>query len=244
MPTPARAVLALLPLLHGAAAIRSPRARAATPRAAAPRMRLPALCVLDLDMCVWSPEMYELREMPGKAVRGELNGRGAGVVGVMSGAAQITLHRGALVALQEVHDGLYPGMRLAVASSADTPLAEQIGRAAMRVLEALPGVSVYDVLTRGWDWADGEALNLQIGRQPPLSSDKSRTHFPTLRAVTGVPYDQMLFFDDSLWSDHCAMVERNCPGVVTQRTPRGMTELEWRRGLQKFAECAAASKES
>ena len=61
-------------------------------------------------------------------------------------------------------------------------------------------------------------------------------HFPILQKETGVPYDQMLFFDDSLWSDHCAMVEAACPGVITQRTPRGMTEQEWRNGLRKYSQ--------
>ena len=32
------------------------------------------------------------------------------------------------------------------------------------------------------------------------------------------------------------MVERACPGVVTQRTPRGMQATEWRNGLRKFAQ--------
>ena len=58
---------------------------------------------------------------------------------------------------------------------------------------------MFDVLTA--DFPDG--CNLQIGRQPPLSSDKSRTHFPIIQRETGVPYDEMLFFDDSVWSDHC-----------------------------------------
>ena len=31
---------------------------------------------------------------------GDLNGRGAGVVGAMSGRAKISLHKGALIALQ------------------------------------------------------------------------------------------------------------------------------------------------
>ena len=48
---------------------------------------LPQLVVLDLDMCVWSPEMYELDDLPtADNVRmGDLNGRGEGVVGVYSG---------------------------------------------------------------------------------------------------------------------------------------------------------------
>ena len=47
--------------------------------------------------------------------------------------------------------GVHEGMRFAVASSADTPLAEEIGRAAMKILEVLPGVTVYDVLVKGWE---------------------------------------------------------------------------------------------
>ena len=35
------------------------------------------------------------------------------------------------------------------------------------------------------------------------------------------------------------MVERACPGVVTQTTPRGMQETEWRNGLRKYAQAKA-----
>jgi hypothetical protein len=38
-----------------------------------------------------------------------------------------------------------------------------------------------------------------------------------------------------------AMVESACPGVVTQRTPRGMMEVEWRNGLRKYAATKAKS---
>ena len=96
----------------------------------------------------------------------------------------------------------------------------------------VPGVTVKEVLLEGWD----DERCLQIGRSPPLSSNKAQTHFPILREATGVPYDGMLFFDDSNWSDHCRIVETNCKGVVTQRTPRGMTIQEWENGLKKFAE--------
>ena len=148
--------------------------------------------------------MYLLSDMPDRPIKGDLNGRGDGVVGVHSGGSVIRIYKGALMAMQGVWDGKYPGMRLAVASSADTPLAESIGRAAMDLLEVVPGVTMKEVLTRGFE--DGS--NLQIGRQAPLSSDKSRTHFPILREATGVPYDEMLFFDDSVWSDHCRLVEQ------------------------------------
>jgi magnesium-dependent phosphatase 1 len=201
-------------------------------RAAAVPVLIPELIVLDLDDCVWSPEMFTLEAMPSDPVRGDLGGRGEGVVGVRSGAETIRVFPGALRALQDVWDGTVAS-RLAVASSADTPFAAAIARDALQILEVVPGVSVRTVLDRGWP--DGFAGHRLIGRTPPLSSDKSRTHFPLLREHTGVAYDAMLFFDDSNWSDHCGIVERNCPGVVAQRTPRGLQYDEFLAGLKKFA---------
>lgn len=179
-----------------------------------------------------------MSSMPSKKVMGDLNGRGEGVIGVMSGRAQISLHKGSLISLQEHYDGMYPGMKIAMASSADTPFAEKVGRASLKMLEVVPGTTVWDLLMRDWD---GEDVN-QIGRQPPLSSNKSKTHFPFLKERTGIRYDKMLFFDDCNWGDHCGMVERNCKeddnglGPVTVRTPIGLGENEWRQGLKKYAQ--------
>lgn len=123
---------------------------------------------------------------------------------------------------------------------ADTPFAAQIAQAALRLLEVLPGTTVRDVLGKGWP-TDFEG-NVWIGRQKPLSSDKSRSHFPLLKDATAVDYTGMLFFDDSNWSDHCTMVYQNCPGVVTQRTPRGMQYTEWQAGLNKYQARYGASE--
>ncbi|KAK7253793.1 Acid Phosphatase [Aureococcus anophagefferens] len=170
-------------------------ARRALARRAAIRSAAPELIVLDLDDCVWHPEMYTLDDMPSTPIRGDLNARGEGVVGVKSGLETIRLFPGALRALQECHDGAHDPSRLAVASSADTPRAASIAHAALSILEVVPGVTVRDVLCRGWP--AGFEDHIKIGRAPPLSSDKSKTHFPLLREATGVDYDGMLFFDDS-----------------------------------------------
>ena len=194
----------------------------------------PALVVWDMDDCLWSPEMFTLSEMPSEGVRGDLNGRGEGVVGVRSGSDVIRLFPDALRVLQEFWDGEHDPTRLAVASSADTPFAASIAQAALDMLEIVPGVTLRDVLCRGHP--EGLTDHIRIGRTPPLSSDKSKTHFPLIREATGIEYDGMLFFDDSNWSDHCAIVSRNCPGVVAQRTPRGLQYSEFVTGLKKFAE--------
>lgn len=201
----------------------------------------PELVVFDMDACLWDQEMYEMTAMPSDTVMGDLNGRGEGVVGVMSGRDKISLHKGSLVALQEFHDGVYPNTKFCMASSADTPFAEKVGRASLKLLEVVPGVTVWDLLMKCWD---NEDVN-QIGRQPPLSSNKSMTHFPRIRELTGVRYDKMLFFDDCLWGDHCGMVERNCKeedngvGPATVRTPNGLSEEEWRQGLAIYTDQAS-----
>ena len=211
---------------------------------------VPELVVFDLDACLWDKEMFQMDTVPeaGDTVRGELNSRGQGVKGVRSGSETISLHAGALVALQEHADGRHPGMRVALASSAvprsveraaltvrpladsagwdtrlqastaprtleerfrrldtsgsllwccrrpapltpltpltpllctlctlaaqDTPFAEQVGRATLRLLEVLPGLTVWELLMRDWE---GRDVN-QIGRQPPLSANKAASH--------------------------------------------------------------------
>ena len=62
-----------------------------------------------------------------------------------------------------------------------TRLAEQVGRAALKLLEVQPGLTVWELLMRDWE---GRDVN-QIGRQPPLSSNKATSHFPRLREATG-----------------------------------------------------------
>jgi len=160
--------------------------------------QLPELVVFDLDACFWDQEMYEMPALPDQEVKGELNGRGVGVKGVMSGSNQISMHKGSLLAMQQHADGKFGEMKVCFASSADTPFAEKIGRASLKMLEVLPGLTVWDLVV-GRDWG-GNDVN-QIGRQPPLSSNKSTSHFPRIRELTGIRYDRMLFFDDCIWGE-------------------------------------------
>ena len=193
---------------------------------------LPTLAVFDLDACFWDEEMYTLREVvdPGKNVRGSLGDDvGEGVVAAVSGRTRIRINPGALHALQNYYRGKYPGMRLAAASSADTPLAVRIGRSALAQLEIFPGVTAREVFAIGWP--EGFEANLQIGRTPPLSANKAATHFPILRRETGVPFDEMVFFDDDP-----ANIRDVAPlGVVCQLTPDGVTAAAWEAALGAYA---------
>jgi hypothetical protein len=87
------------------------------------------------------------------------------VTGAYSGGDKISLYKGSLIALQEHAQNKYAGMKICFASSADTPFAEKVGRATLKLLEVIPGMTVWDLVMRDWDNQD---VN-QIGRQPPLS---------------------------------------------------------------------------
>jgi hypothetical protein len=116
---------------------------------------------------------------------------------VKSGRATVSLHPGAVHALRKLWANEFPEyVRFATASSANTPFAVKCAHAALRALEVHPGVSVYEVLHRGWDHDDDR--HLQIGRSKPLSPDK-RTHFNRLNSLLGIDFEHMVFFDDCNW---------------------------------------------
>ena len=71
------------------------------------------------------------------------------------------------------------------------------------------------------------------------NSNKAQTHFPRIRKLTGIPYDEMLFFDDCNWGDHVGMVGRGCKedsgnGVIGHRTPSGLKVSDWQKGLELY----------
>lgn len=148
---------------------------------------VPALAVFDLDACFWDEEMYRLDHMVDRKnpEMGPLGDAGDdGIIGARSGHSIIRLNPGALLALQEFYRGSYPGMRIAAASSADTPQAVRIGRSALNLLEIVPGVTARQVFNIGWP--EGFEGNMQIGRTAPLSSNKAKTHFPFIKKATKV----------------------------------------------------------
>lgn len=190
-------------------------------------MAFPELLVFDCDMCLWSPEMYELRSLPTEKV---IDKDGL-VVGAKNRHGQtVRLFPGALKVLSDYASGKFPKhCRIAAASSADNDMAVRCAHQSMATLEILPGVTMANVFESGFK--KGFRGNLQIGRSGKLSSNKT-THFNELKKETGIEFDKMLFFDDCNWSDNCAIVSKL--GVSTQKTPRGLTMSEFENGLRTY----------
>eukprot|EP01033_Poteriospumella_lacustris_P007506 gene7507-5396_t len=177
--------------------------------------------------------MYELSEIPSRKVYGPLGESGEGVVGVKSGRETIELFPDARLILQALFEGKYgDDVRIAAASSADTPQAVKIGRTAMTILEILPGVTMRDAFAKGWP--QGFEGNMQIGRSPPLSSDKASTHFPILRQETGVDYNDMdvHLTGDKLRQKHFIW-HTGYPGGLKQRSVRDQLKLKPEEVLRK-----------
>lgn len=168
-------------------------------------------------------------------IRGSLENGEQSVTALHCGCGKLQLHPGALKVLQRIHQGEYKGMKVGIASSAVNARAVRIAKAAIRLLEIVPGVSMQQVIDSAGGGHNPVECNVQIGRTFPLSPNKGKTHFPILQRNTGIAYSEMLFFDDCTWGDNCATVARLCPGVITQKTPHGLTEKDWEEGLAKFA---------
>lgn len=67
----------------------------------------------------------------------------------------------------------------------------------------------------------------QLIKHREIYPDNKAKHFKSLHEASGVAYGDMLFFDDCNWSDNCRDVEWACPGVVTVKTPDGLTPEKW-----------------
>lgn len=85
-----------------------------------------------------------------------------------------------------------------------------------------------------WQVSPGVAVG-DIVKYRQIYPDNKARHFESLKAASGIAYEDMLFFDDCNWGDNCRDVEWGCPGVVTTMTPNGLTPEKWaevRRGKE------------
>jgi magnesium-dependent phosphatase 1 len=205
---------------------------------------LPSMIVFDLDDCLWTPEMHELSGMPSIPVEGPLdptdNNSQLGTVGMKvpsrrrrgnnkgfdwGGYANdgeeevVELYPEARLVLRELATNpKYAAVKIAVASSSLEP---SYSRACINGIEIVDGVTMKDLISFS-----------QIGREGQLTSRKT-SHFKLLHEQSGIPYDEMIFFDDCNWGDHVGDLQ-DAFGVVGVRTPNGLQLDEFHHGLKKY----------
>ena len=175
--------------------------------------KIPSLIVFDLDACLWDPEMYELDGPPTTydAKRG----------GVKAGRDTVKLYPGAQATLfRLLTDETFKESKIAAASSTTEP------RFAKTCLEQIP------IDPSG---KHKETMSDLITFRQIYPGSKGRDHFPRLQQETGIPYTEMIFFDDCSYGDNCKDVATSCPGVTCVRTPRGLTTEEFDLALEAFS---------
>ncbi|KAG2488485.1 hypothetical protein HYH03_012989 [Edaphochlamys debaryana] len=63
------------------------------------------------------------------------------------------------------------------------------------------------------------------------------THFRKIHKESGIPYDEMIFYDNESWNcKECSKL-----GIHCVYTPRGLTRDSWERGLADYAAAKAAT---
>jgi len=189
--------------------------------------------VFDLDYTIWQPEMYQIDGPPKLISHDEFVGkqkrksrgslreipRGATTIHQNKLATDrrgvpITVFAGASHALSEINRMKKDSMdiEVAISSRTDEP---------------------------GWAYQLMKWLVADDGR--PLSkcfdenlieisyADKAR-HFESLHRKTGVPFEEMVFFDNEMWNIQSV----GSLGVSCYHTPNGMTVEDWNKCLQDF----------
>lgn len=175
---------------------------------------MPSLVVFDLDATLWTPELYQLRKLPGYK-----DASGPGPVA----NKDVKLFDGAKGALREVASAeRWKGCKVAVASRTNKgPWAKSL-------------LKQFEV-----DDGSGRSLDALIDFKEIFTGDKTR-HFESLREKTGIAYEDMLFFDDAKGGRYgnCEPVARM--GVMSVHTPEGLTSEVWKNAVEAFAAAKAA----
>lgn len=188
--------------------------------------RILRLVVFDLDYTVWQPEMYQLsgngpklvdaskvKHVSGRDLQ-EATTKTKGKILVDGSNTPIQVFEGAAHALMEINRLREDGHDIfaAVASRTDE---EKWATICMDHLQ-LP---------------DGSTLKQCFDDRIEIDCYNDKTHhLRRLQKQTGVPYDQMCFFDNEYWNIECVRKI----GVASIYTPDGMTRSAWKEGLKIF----------
>ena len=173
-------------------------------------MSLPKMIVFDLDACLWMPEMFELTAPPTKYDPSQN--------GVRAGQETVKLFQGAQEVLRTLlTEDRFQGVKIAVASSTTEP------KYANRCLEELRIDPTGERVERVADLVDFRQI---------YPGSKGRQHFPALREESGIPWTQMLFFDDQMGNI------RSVSGIgvlsIQTRGDEGVSWSTFLEGLRQF----------
>lgn len=171
----------------------------------------PSLIVFDLDGCLWSPEMYELL----------WEGRGAGSPFTPIGENQMQSNSGTVVqllgdvahVLEELHSNpKWKDTHVGISSRTDEPTWAK-------------------ELLQKFQLPESKVPLQTVFRGPiEISYDSKTSHFERISKSTGVPFEEILFFDNEF--GNCKSVSRQ--GVSVCHCPDGVTRDAFNRAVNSF----------
>ena len=176
--------------------------------------RRPKLFVFDLDDTVWYPEMYMLSGAPFKKdQRGRVFDRAG---------EEVVVYPAAMACPKELATAdEWKGAKIAYASRTHQK------SWAMKCLEL---IEVPD--------AGGLSL-LDISAHIEIQSGTKCRHFENLHRASGIPYEDMIFFDNERWNitevSGWSREVTGGRGVTCVYTPDGMIQKFWENGLRDHA---------
>lgn len=192
------------------------------------------LVVFDLDYTIWQPEMYQI-DGPPKLVSfddfiGKQKRKGRAPPRQIPPGSKTT-HQNKLVTDMR-------GVPITVFDGASHALSE-INR--MKKEQNIPILVAISSRTDEPSWAYQCMKWLVVSDGTPLCkcieqdlieisyADKSK-HFESLNRKTGIPFEQMCFFDNEHWNIQSV----SGLGVKCYHTPKGMTKDAWNLALDEF----------
>ncbi|KAI8844663.1 magnesium-dependent phosphatase-1 [Chytriomyces cf. hyalinus JEL632] len=170
--------------------------------------RVPSLIVFDLDGTLWYPEMYMLWSGGGPPFRPD-----PATGDVTSGPSKVKvqlLGDTRAILRNSLHDPTFANTRFAISSCTDEPGWAQECLALMRI-------------------EDGVSVKSRFEFEC-ISKSSKKNHFISLRDMAGVPFEDMIFFDNE--RSRCKEVASL--GVATVYCPDGLTMNVWIKGLDDW----------
>ena len=180
-------------------------------------MALPKLVALDLDGTVWHPDMYMLW---GGGAPFKVSGDGTRRLLDKSGQRVELLGIAGHIIYEVKHEPKWTAndTKLAWVSTCDEP---RWADECLRKFKASP-YGKQEPLIPLKQLADDEHI---------YDAGTKQVHFKRLHRDTGVPFDQMIFYDNQM--NNISSVSRL--GVHCVYCPDGLTEHIWIKGLEEYA---------
>ena len=171
---------------------------------------LPRLVCYDLDDTVWFPELYMMCGAPWS--KDEL-GRVTDTCGT-----ELRVYPAASESIRMILDPDGPFQSSGVGAEVAFASRTNRGKWAMEALDLLR-------------LDEGTSLREAVGDLVEIFPGTKRKHFEALRNKSGVPYSQMLFFDN----ERINVEEVGQLGVTSIYCPGGMSQGAWEKGLETYA---------